>query len=111
MRSLNLEKLEILFKNDYGVKSYSQKYLKGQSGYNRRMPVNFLLKEDLQHIDDFCQKNLDKNFSKKQKTIIFENIAFYKKNRSYKGTRHEKSLPVRGQRTKTNAKTNRKKFK
>lgn len=111
MRSLNLEKLEILYKNDYGIKSYSKKYLKSQSGYNRRMPVNYLLKEDLQHIDDFCQENLDKNSSKKRKTIDFENIAFQKKSRSYRGTRHEKSLPVRGQRTKTNAKTNKKKLK
>lgn len=111
MRSLNLEKLNILYKTDYGIKTYSQKYLKNQSGYNKRMPVTFLLKKDLQHVGEYSQKVLERNLSKKQKTIIFENISFIKKNRSYKGTRHEKSLPVRGQRTKTNSKTNRKKSK
>lgn len=36
------------------------------------------------------------------------NIEKYRKIRHYKGIRHEKNLPVRGQRTHTNAKTRKK---
>lgn len=39
--------------------------------------------------------------------IISQNIARLKDIRSFRGTRHAKGLPVRGQRTKTNARTKR----
>ncbi len=39
--------------------------------------------------------------------IISQNIARLKDIRSYRGLRHAKGLPVRGQRTKTNARTKR----
>lgn len=38
-----------------------------------------------------------------------KNIAFFKKINCYRGIRHKIGLPVRGQRTKTNAKTSKKK--
>lgn len=37
-----------------------------------------------------------------------DNIKFIKSNNSYRGWRHSKRLPVRGQRTKTNRKTRKK---
>lgn len=40
-----------------------------------------------------------------------KNIAYLKKINCYRGVRHKLSLPVRGQRTKTNAKTEKKKRK
>jgi len=39
--------------------------------------------------------------------IVSQNIARLKDIRSFRGLRHGKSLPVRGQRTKTNARTKR----
>jgi len=39
--------------------------------------------------------------------IVSQNIARLKDIRSYRGLRHAKGLPVRGQRTKTNARTKR----
>jgi len=39
--------------------------------------------------------------------IVSQNIARLKDIRSFRGLRHAKRLPVRGQRTKTNARTNR----
>lgn len=39
------------------------------------------------------------------KTLMKNNILFKKKLKNYSGLRHKMKLPVRGQRTKTNAKT------
>jgi ribosomal protein S13 len=41
--------------------------------------------------------------------LINKHIAFYKNLYNYRGIRHKQLKPVRGQRTKTNAKTRRKK--
>lgn len=111
MHSLNLEKLELLCRTDFGIKKHSQRVFKEQLGYNKRLPIKFLLKSDLLKIETFAEKRLGSTGSKTLKTLQFENIDFKKKNKSYVGSRHERLLPVRGQRTKTNAKTNRKKRK
>ena len=39
------------------------------------------------------------------KRIIFQNLKKYYESNSYRGLRHKDSLPVRGQRTRTNAST------
>lgn len=39
------------------------------------------------------------------KRLIFNNISFIKSIKSYRGLRHFKNLPCRGQRTRSNAKT------
>ena len=48
---------------------------------------------------------------KKLQDSIKEKISFIKNHKTYKGLRHKSSLPVRGQRTHTNAKTCKKKFR
>jgi ribosomal protein S13 len=52
-------------------------------------------------------KFLFKNFSYSKDDILStrENISFFITNKSLKGFRHKNRLPVRGQRTRTNAKT------
>jgi len=44
-------------------------------------------------------------FNSALKKFIFKRIRLLKFNRTLRGVRHSQSLPVRGQRTKTNAKT------
>ena len=44
---------------------------------------------------------------KAEKRIVSQNIRRLKENGAYRGTRHAKSLPARGQRTHTNARTKR----
>ena len=39
--------------------------------------------------------------------VVSQNVKRLKEIRSYRGTRHERNLPVRGQRTRTNARTKR----
>lgn len=77
--------------------------LKKTYGVNSRINVNFY-KEKI----EYKVKKLD---LRRKKKTSYRYIQFYKDINSYKGTRHKRSLPVRGQRTHTNAKTNKKKFK
>jgi ribosomal protein S13 len=66
-------------------------------GINSRINIFFLK-------DKFDNKIMKLNTTKSAYPFIL-----YKKNiNSYIGSRHKKSLPVRGQRTHTNAKTNKK---
>jgi hypothetical protein len=51
-------------------------------------------------------KFLFKNFYRSKYLLSMrENISFFITNKSLRGFRHKNSLPVRGQRTRTNAKT------
>lgn len=58
---------------------------------------NRLLKDDIFRLSSFFNLNLQKK--------ILKRIDFLKFNRSWRGVRHLNGLPVRGQRTKTNART------
>jgi small subunit ribosomal protein S13 len=57
------------------------------------------------------KKNLEQGFllNKRFKNLINSEIEALKKKKCYRGVRHFQKLPVRGQRTSTNAKTARKK--
>lgn len=77
--------------------------LKKKHGVNNRINVYFY-KEKL----EYKVKKLD---LRRRKKNSYKYIQFYKDINSYRGTRHKRSLPVRGQRTHTNAKTNKKKNK
>ena len=59
--------------------------------------VGRLLRNDLLELSSSINSNLQKK--------ILRNIDFSKFNRSWRGVRHINNLPVRGQRTKTNART------
>jgi len=61
-------------------------------------------KEKIYNTRFVFQKNT-LNVKKEIKRKVFENILFKKKIKSYSGLRHSFKLPVRGQRTQTNAKT------
>ncbi len=62
-----------------------------------------LTEDELNAIRDFIDKNFKTEGNLKQQVLL--NIKTLKENGSYRGTRHKKSLPVRGQRTKTNSRT------
>ena len=71
----------------------------------RKKPRKVKLKQK-----NLIQKILSKNKVGKQlKTKIQSIIKFYVDLKSYKGLRHKYKYPVRGQRTRTNAKTTKKK--
>jgi small subunit ribosomal protein S13 len=68
--------------------SYSCKYLDDKNGYNSRLMLKKSARSD-----------------SKNKTKILKNIRFLIKIKCIKGLRHKLGFPVRGQRTRTNAKT------
>lgn len=85
---------------------HSQKIIKKKFGYNSRFYKDFyftnkILKKDSLKNETFISDNITKLFFQTMK----RNIKFLIKINCYKGLRHKKNLPVRGQRTQTNAKT------
>lgn len=64
-----------------------------------------LTSEELTHLKDFVEKNY--KIEGDLKRVIQNNIKRLREIGSYKGYRHAKGLPVRGQRTKTNSRTRR----
>jgi len=78
--------------------SYVDRILRDKHGFNVKLSI--------------VKKNLLFEELKKKKTLkekkFHLNIYFLKKIKSYKGIRHVLNLPVRGQRTHTNAKNSKK---
>lgn len=90
---------------NFGVNKGQVKYLFNYSGLNNRIPINgSRIKQSTE-----VNKNLKKiKIGKKLKEDIRTTILFLSRIKSYKGIRHKFKYPVRGQRTHTNAKTNKK---
>lgn len=64
-----------------------------------------LTEEELNRIRDFIEKNYKVEGNLRQQVLL--NIKRLKEIGAYRGIRHIKGLPVRGQRTKTNSRTRR----
>jgi small subunit ribosomal protein S13 len=62
-----------------------------------------LTADELSKIKEYIEKNYKVEGELKQ--IIKQNIGMLKDLQTYRGTRHMRRLPVRGQRTKTNSRT------
>lgn len=107
---INIEKIFPFYKTDYGIKSFCNNYLVKDRGYNTRHQLRFIKQNDFDSIvSQIVEKGetrallADETGSKKIKSEIRDNIYFKVYNSSYQGDRHERNLPVRGQRSKTNA--------
>jgi len=64
--------------------------------------IETLSEEELDKIRDELKKYLSEGDLRRE---VSQNIKRLQEINSYRGTRHKKKLPVRGQRTKTNART------
>lgn len=64
-----------------------------------------LTEEELNRIRDFIEKNYKVEGNLRQQVLL--NIKRLKEIAAYRGIRHIRGLPVRGQRTKTNSRTRR----
>ena len=67
--------------------------------------ANQLTDAELNRLRDFVEKNY--KIEGDLKRVIQSNIKRLKEISAYRGVRHSKGLPVRGQRTKTNSRTRR----
>jgi small subunit ribosomal protein S13 len=87
----------------YGIGSQRATEITKNLGINSNKRFGTLKDNDISKITKYISNNYKvASFLKK---AISETITQYVKIRHYKGIRHEKGLPVRGQRTHTNAQT------
>jgi small subunit ribosomal protein S13 len=95
-----------IFLNVFGIALKTKHLYFNQFGINNRINLSNITDKKVNQI------NKKLNLKLKGKKLIFlinKYIAFYKNLYNYRGIRHKQLKPVRGQRTKTNAKTRRKK--
>lgn len=80
-----------------------------QANIDPKKKVKNITEEELKKIIEIIEKNYKVEGDLRE--VINENIKRLKEIGSYRGLRHVKGLPVRGQRTKSNARTKRGKRK
>jgi small subunit ribosomal protein S13 len=93
----------------YGIGWTRAKNILKSVNINGNKKIGQLSEEELRRITDFIEKNYKVEGELREE--INENIKRLKEINSYRGLRHIKGLPVRGQRTRSNARTKRGKRK
>ena len=90
----------------YGLNNSQVKFICKTLGYSLNVKISQLSKDQLNQLIKFIENSsiIINNDLKKLNYKIFKNLIDIK---SYKGLRRLNNLPVRGQRTRTNAKTSR----
>lgn len=103
------KRLDIALTYIYGIGRSNAGMILEQTRINGAKRIKELSEEEIGKI----QKVIDENFKIEGdlKTSVAENIKRLKEIASYRGVRHIKGLPVRGQRTRSNARTKRGKRK
>lgn len=87
----------------YGIGEVSAKEICEKTKIDPNMLVKDLSESELDVIRGYLDKNFEVEGELRQK--IFRNIKRLKDIRCYRGIRHKLGLPVRGQRTRHNART------
>jgi small subunit ribosomal protein S13 len=101
----NNKRAEIALTYIYGIgKSTSQRIL-DQAGIDRSVRIKDLTEEDATRLRVIVDR--DYKVEGDLRREITQNIKRLQEIGSYRGLRHRRNLPVRGQRTKTNARTKR----
>jgi len=103
------KRIDIALTYLYGIGRSNVKIVMEKTGIDGGKRVKDLSEEEVNRI----QKNIEENFKVEGdlREEVAENIKRLKQIGSYKGIRHAKNLPVRGQRTRSNARTKRGKRK
>ncbi len=93
----------------YGIGWKNVKKILTEAKINPDKKVKEITEEELKKITEVIEKNF--KVEGELREIISENIKRLKEIGCYRGLRHIKNLPVRGQRTRSNARTKRGKRK
>jgi small subunit ribosomal protein S13 len=104
---LKNKKLIYALKTIYGINLTLAKNICKVLGYEISMKISECRDQDLLKISSVINLYLKFLFSDELKKNIYDNIQRMKVIKSYKGIRHSYSLPVNGQRTRTNSRTRR----
>jgi small subunit ribosomal protein S13 len=97
------KRIEVALTYIYGIGSSSSRRILGNTGVNPDTRVNKLTEEDVTKLRSVIES--DYKVEGALRGEISMNIKRLIDIGSYRGLRHRRGLPVRGQRTKTNART------
>jgi len=99
----NDKRVEIGLTYIYGIGLTTSKEILKDTGINPDTRVKDLTEDDISKLREYIDHNLQVE-GDRRRTIAFD-IKRLIEIGSYRGLRHRKGLPVRGQRSKTNART------
>lgn len=97
------KQIYIILQNIYGINKKNSLNICHALGFNPTIKASFLTNQEIQKINYTLEHNYITGISLKH--IIDTNIKDLIILKNFKGKRHNSSLPVRGQRTRDNAKT------
>jgi len=101
----NNKRIEIALTYIFGIGLSTSKKILLEANINPDTRASQLKSEELERIRQIIGKNY--RIEGDLKSEVSQNIKRLKEIGSYRGIRHTRGLPVRGQRTKTNARTKR----
>jgi small subunit ribosomal protein S13 len=99
--------VEMALQSIKGIGKYNALTICRQLGYQKKFKLKDLSQTQIIKLSEFINKNFLTETSLQDKK--FEYINKHRENKSYRGWRHLLNLPVRGQRTHSNASTRKKK--
>lgn len=99
----NAKRVEVGLTYIYGIGINKSRLILKDTGINPDTRVKDLTEDDISKIRDYIDKNIAVEGDLRREVAL--NIKRLVEIGCYRGVRHRKGLPVRGQRTKTNART------
>ncbi len=99
----NNKRVEIALTYIYGIGLTSSKAILAKTGIDPNTRAKDLTEDDISKLRDEIESNYKVEGDLRREVNL--NIKRLSEINCYRGIRHRKSLPVRGQRTKTNART------
>lgn len=97
------KRIEVGLTYIYGIGLTTSKKILSETGVNPDTRVNDLTEDELSKLRDYIQANLTTEGDLHRE--VSQNIKRLMEIGCYRGLRHRRGLPVRGQRTHTNART------
>ncbi|MBQ4154905.1 MAG: 30S ribosomal protein S13 [Clostridia bacterium] len=97
------KRVEIGLTYIYGIGLTTSKKILADTGVDPDVRVKDLTEDDVSKLREYIDKNLEVE-GDRRRSVAFD-IKRLIEIGSYRGLRHRKGLPVRGQRSKTNART------
>ena len=97
------KRIEVGLTYIYGIGLTTSKKILAETGVDPDVRVKDLTEDDLTKLRDYIQENIKVEGDLHRE--VSQNIKRLMEIGCYRGLRHRKGLPVRGQRTRTNART------
>ena len=99
----NEKRVEIGLTYIYGIGRHTSNIILKETGINPDIRVKDLTEEQIGKIREYMDKNLTTEGELRR--VVSMNIKTLQEIKCYRGLRHKNHLPVRGQNTKSNART------